>query len=435
MKFLSKIKKTTLLLSLASFFIAGHAIEISASDQSDNSFGYEIYKARRQKLIDSLDGGIAILYSQGESSETGYRSDAHFWYLTGLDDPGAILVLIPGGVDQEILLLKNRDTEKERWIGERPNITDSITQLWQYDFIARTSRLNGIIYNRMKEDPKFYLISPMAYPSSDIPKDLAYYRKVSNRILGVKIENGTRLIEQMRMIKTDKEIKAIEQAIHITYQGITDLLAQVKPGVTEFQLDGILEQSFKNQGAQHMAFPPIVGAGYHSTILHYERRNQKLEDGQLLLLDVGAQWNHYCADISRTFPVNGKFNQRQAEIYDLVIKAQQAAFDKIKPGVTIREVHDAARNVIKEAGYGEYFIHGTAHHLGLDVHDISNRNLDLAAGMIITVEPGIYIPDENLGVRIEDDVLVTKKGMRILSSAIPRLRPDVEDWINSAWGK
>jgi len=249
---------------------------------------------------------------------------------------------------------------------------------------------------------------------------------------GVTTKNSSHFLETMRMVKSAEEITAIERAIEVTYRGITDLLAEVRPGVTEYQLGGVLENSFKRQGAQHMAFGPIIGAGEEATILHYQKRNRTLEAGQLLLLDVGAEWDRYAADITRTIPVDGRFTREQARIYDIVLKAQKAVIRAIKPGVTIRELYDIARDIVREAGYIDEFIHRTSHHLGLDVHDPADNSLPLEPGMVITVEPGIYLPDEKIGVRIEDDILVTETGCRILSNQIPRERKDVEAWIARA---
>jgi Xaa-Pro aminopeptidase len=175
-----------------------------------------------------------------------------------------------------------------------------------------------------------------------------------------------------------------------------------------------------------------VGAGEETTVLHYEKRNHVVQAGQLLLLDVGAEWDHYCADISRTLPVDGTFTPEQAAIYDIVLRAQNAAIDAVRPGVTVREVHETARDVIRKAGYIDDFIHSTSHHLGLDVHDVADYGIPLAPGMIITVEPGIYLPDREIGVRIEDDVLVTPDGHRLLSVDIPRERGAVEAWVQGA---
>jgi Xaa-Pro aminopeptidase len=407
-------------------------VGISAQNQDNNDqrqIGMEEFKKRRLALLDSIGDGTAVLYSQGYEGDAGYRSDGNFWYLTGLDEPGAILVLCPEAVDREVLLLPPRDIEAERWTGIRPALSESLKVTWGFDRIYRIRSLDGLIVSRMKQNPTLHLISKIAKPSKDVPPDLEYYDKVKERIPGVKVENSSRYLESMRMIKTRLEITAIETAIQVTYEGLTELLASIKPGVKEFQLDGILEESFKKRGAQYMAFSPIVGAGEETTILHYEKRNQALTSGQLLLLDVGAEWDHYASDISRTLPIDGKFSAEQAKIYDIVLKAQNAAIAAIKPGITLREIDDIARDIIRQAGYADDFIHSTSHHLGLAVHDLSDSWMPLAPGMVITVEPGIYLPDLEIGVRIEDDILVTEKGHRILSAQIPRDRTAVEEWL------
>jgi Xaa-Pro aminopeptidase len=341
-------------------------------------------------------------------------------------------MLAPGYEYEQVLFLTPRDPEAERWTGMRTPLADSLQTAWGYDHIARTGSIDYMVKSQMKQSPVLHLISSLRSASDDVPPDLEYYDKIDERIPGIDVKNSSRLLERMRMIKSDAEITRIEKAIEVTHRGLTDLLAAVTPGVSEFQLDGILEQSIKQQGAQHMAFPPIVGAGEGSIILHYERHNREVEPGQLLLLDVGAEWDHYCADISRTVPVDGKFTERQAEIYDLVLEAQDSSIAMIRPGVTMLAVHDAAERVFRRAGYIDYFIHSVSHHLGVDVHDAANYNLTLASGMVITIEPGIYIQAENIGIRIEDDLLVTDKGSRILSNEIPRGRVAVEQWIGRA---
>lgn len=401
--------------------------------QGPDPLGREVFKQRRQVLLDSLGEGTAILYAGGEHGDAGFRTSANFYYLTGLNEAGAILVLAPKEYDSDMLLLPPRDMDRERWTGTRPSLTEELQTSWQFDRISRTTGLGGRVRTFMKHDPILHLISSLVSPSSDVPKDLEFYRKVSARIPGVSIKNSSRFIESMRSVKTPAEIEAIQRAIDVTHIGLTDLLAALKPGITEYQLDGILEGSFKNNGAQHQAFAPIVGAGLETTILHYDARKHTVEAGQLILLDVGAEWDRYAADISRTFPVDGKFTEEQAKIYDIVLKAQNAAIDAIKPGVLLRDVHEVAKDVIRKAGFVDAFIHSTSHHLGLDVHDVADYGIPLKEGMVITVEPGIYLPDLEIGVRIEDDVLVTRKGSRVLSAAIPRTREAIEAWMAQAW--
>lgn len=431
-KGLSRRGFTIFLIASVVIFAAMEAFSQEQIPSRNPAFGIVDFQARRASLIDSLGEGTAILYSLGGDGEAGYRADGDFWYLTGLDQPGAILVLSPNEIDKEVLLLPQRNIEEERWTGERPALSESLQAAWGFDRIFRVASLDGLIVSRMKHSPTLHLISRPAGPSSDIPADLEYYGKVSARIPGVSIKNSSRFLEKLRMVKDEKEIDAVSTAIEVTYNGLSDLVSGIRPGIMEFQLKGILEQSFKKQGAQHSAFPPIIGSGMETTILHYEKLDRKLESGQLLLLDIGAQWDHYCADITRTVPVDGRFTEEQAKIYDIVLKAQKAAIDAVKLGATLRDIDDAAKNVIRKAGYIDEFIHSTSHHIGLEVHDVGDYWLPLAPGMIITVEPGIYLPDSEIGIRIEDDVLVTEKGHKVLSERIPRERDDIEAWMAGA---
>jgi Xaa-Pro aminopeptidase len=286
-----------------------------------------------------------------------------------------------------------------------------------------------MIVERMKHEPILHLISGLVSPDEDIPADKEFYDDVTDRIPGVEVKNSSRYLEWMRMIKSDKEIGAIEKAIAITHDGIGEVLAAMRPGITEYQLEAVLETSFKQQGSQFMAFPAIIAAGGNSHFLHYEKRRDTLRAGQLLLMDVGASWDHYCADITRTVPIDGQFTDRQAEIYDIVLEAHDSAVAEIRPGVTYYDVHEAAERVFRRAGYIDDFWHGTGHHLGVNVHDPADYGAELKPGMVLTVEPGIYLPDRQFGIRIEDDVLVTENGCRVLSADIPRTRAEVEAWI------
>jgi Xaa-Pro aminopeptidase len=399
-------------------------------EQEKSTEASKRFVERREALMESLGQGIAVLYSQGHQTDTGYRADGNFWYLTGIEEPGAILILAPQEKDRQILLLQPRDIEAEQWTGHRPALTESFKRSLGFDRISRAGSLDGIIISCMKHTAELHLISSLVGPSQDVPPDLELYKKITARVPGVTIKNSSHFLETMRMVKSDEEVAAIERALQITYEGITELLAEVRPGIAEYQLDGILEDSFKRQGAQYMAFDPIIGSGEETTVLHYQKRNRTLESGELLMMDVGAEWDHYAADITRTVPVDGRFSEEQAQIYDIVLKAQQAAISAVKPGITIRDIDEIARNIIREAGYIDEFIHGISHHLGLDVHDVANSSLPLQPGMVITVEPGIYLPDKKIGVRIEDDVLVTKTGCRIISNQIPRERKDIEAWMS-----
>lgn len=394
-------------------------------------FDPSVFKQRRQQLLDSLKEGTAILYSRGEETDMGYRSDGDFWYLTGLDEPGAILMLSPMAEWKEILFLPPRDVEVEKWIGWRPDITDSLIDAWGFDKIFRIDgSFDGFIITNIRQSSILHLISALTAPSDPISPDMELYGKIAARIPEVSIRNSSRYLENMRVIKSPGEVEAVRRAIDITYQGLTELFTAMKPGVTEFYLDGVLDASFKRQGTRFAAFDNLIAAGKNGVVLHYQRLGDTLRDGDLLLVDVGAEYRHYAADISRTIPISGKFGEEQARLYDLVYEAQQAAIAAVKPGVSFNDLDDAAKAVIGKAGYAKYVQHSVGHQLGVEVHD-RNNNQRLEPGMIITIEPGIYLYEKGIGIRIEDDLLVTKTGCEVLSSSIPGSRPEIEAWLAS----
>ena len=235
----------------------------------------------------------------------------------------------------------------------------------------------------------------------------------------------------MRSRHSAGEIALIQRAVRISEEGFRAAVMEIRPGGFEGRVEAEAERVWKSRGARRPAYPSIVGSGPNSTILHYPRSERVMQDGELILMDMSAEFAHYAADITRTLPVNGKFTALQRRIYDLVLKAQKAAFAQVRLGAYFEDLDAVARKVIVEAGYGDYFIHGLGHFVGLDVHDAGAYQEPLAPGMVITLEPGIYLPDEKFGVRIEDDVLVTKAGAKFLSDGLPREAADIERWIAS----
>lgn len=428
--FLRKTRSGLPLLLIALFLIPWKDTQGNDGNSSTPAvFGPEVFKRRRLALLDSLGDGMAVIYSKGNSGEMGYRADGDFWYLTGLDDSGAILLLAPKEKHRAVLLLAPRDPEEERWVGERASLTESLKVALQVDYISRTSGLDWWLISRIRHSPVLHLISQVVGPSAAIPPDMELYTKITDRIPGITVKNSACFLESMRTHKNPEEIAALEKAIEITHKGLSESLSMIRPGISEFQLAGKLEQSFRDQGAQYVSFPSIVGGGGHSTVLHYEKLDKAIPSGELVLIDCGAEWNHYAADVTRTFPIDGKFTDFQAKIYDIVLEAQKAAIASIKPGISMDSVDQIARSVIRKAGYADAFIHGTSHYLGVEVHDAGDYWQPLTAGMVITVEPGIYLQDAKIGVRIEDDVLVTPDGSRVLSARIPKERKDVEMWM------
>jgi Xaa-Pro aminopeptidase len=234
-----------------------------------------------------------------------------------------------------------------------------------------------------------------------------------------------RALGRARAVKSPAEIERIRKACELTAEGLRDSMRQAKPGMYEYELQAILEFACRRGGARRQAFKSIVGSGPNGTILHYDRNERRTADGDLVLMDVGAEYQGYAADVTRTFPLNGRYTKRQAEIYDIVLEAQKAAISAVKPGATMRDVDKAARDVIRKAGYGKAFLHSVGHWVGLEVHDPTAVS-KLVPGVVLTVEPGIYLPEEKLGIRIEDTVVVTKDGCEVLSKGVPKARKEIE---------
>jgi Xaa-Pro aminopeptidase len=243
----------------------------------------------------------------------------------------------------------------------------------------------------------------------------------------------------MRVVKDETELAALRKAIHITTEAHKAAMRAVRPGVYEYQIEATIEFTFRNLGADRVGFPSIVGSGPNTTILHYDVNRRRVQEGDLVLADIGAEWGQYTADVTRTFPVSGRFSDRQKDIYNLVLGTQLAVIDAIKPGVTIRDLSMIARNYMSAHSgalcgmqdCSQYFIHGLGHWLGMRVHDVGDYTMPLQPGMVFTLEPGIYIPGEELGVRIEDDVLVTETGCEVLSVNAPKTVEEIESLMNS----
>lgn len=392
----------------------------------------EIFKARRLALMESLDGGVAVLYGkEGITSDVGVGGliqDSDFYYLTGISDSGAALILAPGEhIYKEILYLQPRNPEVENWDGRRPPLGDALETATGFEEVRRTGRLPGDLSAMLQRSKKAVFLGPIVGATSEKPRSLTILQDAQSRVPGTSLENRANLIPDMRRIKEDREIEWIRQAVNVTGEGIKAAMQGIEPGMLEFQLQSIVEHAYEMNGAQFLGFSTISASGPNATVLHYQVNDQPIQASGLFLLDTGAAWQHYSADVTRTFPVNGTFSPRERELYELVLKASDAAIEKVQVGADYyNDVHLTAKGVLDEAGYGEYFIHGTGHYLGLDVHDAGNYDLPLEAGVVITVEPGIYIAEEGIGIRIEDDILVTKNGPVVLSRHIPRTVEEIE---------
>lgn len=393
----------------------------------------EEYAARRAKLCRALGDAVAVVFAGEPSGGHGhFRPDSDFRYLTGIaDEPGAILLIEPKHpvkARRETLFLTPRDPDVEKWDGRRDPISGAMKARLGFQSVFRTNNLGRWLRDAMTRSKALACVHPFAQHNQPVSPDFALFKRVSERVPGVEVIDRTGEVAKLRSVKSKGEVAAISDAIDATLEGHRRFCAALEPGVTEQRLQAELEHGFAIGGGTGHSFDPIVGSGANATVLHYISNNGVAQDGELVLLDCGTTVNGYASDITRCFPVSGKFNKRQREIYGIVLKALKASTAAVKPGATLAQLDAIARRIIDDAGYGDCFFHSIGHHLGVDVHD-ANPNGPLKAGAVITIEPGIYLEDEGLGVRIEDDILVTPKGKRNLSSHIPREIADVEAFI------
>jgi Xaa-Pro aminopeptidase len=387
-----------------------------------------VYAARREALMKAMGDGVAVIYSEGSDDAGGYRQSSDFLYLTGVEERGAVLVLAPKErTYKEFLYLPSRDPEAERWTGERSPISAELRARYGFKRIYRGNPL-GLLLDLAGRSPTLWqVVRPTT--AEGRPKDLQLYGKVQERMPGVGVKSLGWTLAKMRSKHDDGELAIMERSIRISEDGHRAAWALVHPGQSEGAVRAEAERVWRTEGSRRTAYESIVGSGPNSTILHYPRSERTMKDGELLLLDMGTEYAHYATDITRTLPVNGKFSPEQRKVYDIVLKAQQTALALAKPGATFEDLDAAARKVIEDAGYGDYFIHGLGHFVGLDVHDAGAYQEKLEPGMVFTLEPGIYIPEKNIGVRIEDEVVITPTGARYLTDGLPRTADDIEKWM------
>jgi Xaa-Pro aminopeptidase len=405
-------------------------------------FAPDVYRARRTHLMSLMKKGVGALLSAPEPGTEEKEESLDFFYLTGLwDEPAAGLLLLPENApdERERLLLPAARPERDRWSGYRailPNL--GLQERVGFSHIGSIDGLGvSLAVEAQQRKQLDYLGGNVVGYESEVPKMLDIYGKTAARVPGVKTEDMHLLLGRMRMVKEPRELEKIQRATDITVAGHLESWKRVHPGMHEWELKQIVEDTFRKGGARTLSYPSIVGGGPDGCVLHYPDDDRVIEDGELVLIDAGAEFEHYATDVTRTFPANGHFTAEQRKIYDTVLKAQNAALAKVRPGVTWLELQRAAEKVMADAGYYDYFIHGVGHHVGLYVHDLGSwAHLEpIAEGSVITVEPGIYIPEKKLGIRIEDTVLVTKSGAKLLSGALPRTADEIERVMKGAAGK
>lgn len=392
----------------------------------------EEYRQRRETLLQALDGAAAAVFAGTEvgsdSLQGRWKSDRSFWYLTGLDyESGAAVAFDPAVEDPDrriTLYLRPRDPESERWHGARDPLDSALKARTGFDCILRTPSLPSRLTEAARRTKRVACLHPFAPYNATVSSDLEVFKRIADHVPGVVIEDRTQLLPRMRAIKSPAEVTLIEKAVAATVAGYEEALQFIRPGVTESEIAEVLTAGFRTLGGEP-AFEPIVGAGANGAVLHYEDLDHTVKDGDLIVIDYAASYAGYASDVTRTLPASGTFTGEQRELYQIVLQANLAAMGAARPGATMTEVHNAALEVIAGAGYKDDFIHGIGHQLGIEVHDVTPEG-PLVAGMVLTIEPGIYLPERGMGVRIEDDILLTETGCVDLTAAIPKTVEDIE---------
>jgi Xaa-Pro aminopeptidase len=428
----------------------------------------DVYAARRARVLATLAADRALLVAAGPELRVGadgelrYLPDSDVYYLSGYTEPEAVLLLCPAAASPFTVFVRPRDPERERWTGARAGIEAAPERLGAaaaHDIAELSTQLPKLLESASTLYCTFD--SGRADVDAAVRRLLEIARRARPRAgRGVQTVTDTRaLLAPMRLRKDAHELELIRQAARITVDGFDDAAAALCSAAGEWQVEATIEHAFRRRGAMGSAFPTIAAGGAHATVLHYVANDNALRRGDLLLLDAGARYRMYCADVTRTYPVGGTFSAPQRAVYDVVLAAHDAALAAIAPGRGADELHDAALRVlvdgmrelgllagdtdalIEQEAFKRYYPHRTSHWLGLDVHDVGDyanadgTGIPLEPGMVLTVEPGLYVPADDdsapaavrgIGVRLEDDVLVTASGHEVLTGALPIRAEEVE---------
>jgi len=426
-------------------------------------------RAQLKKFIDAMDeNSIAIIPAAHEATrsydtEYKFRQDSDFWYLTGFPEPDAIAVIDPKAKKPYTLYVRPRDLEMETWFGRRQGVEGAVKN-YNADQSFSIDRFAADMAKLLDGHDKLYY--RFAVDKALDQQILQYLsgqrvRRLKTAYPPHTISDPTPIIGDMRLHKTDKEVALMQRSADIAVEAHVLAMKKVKPGMNEAQVESLMEAYMRDKGASGVAYNSIIGGGDNATILHYVENNMPLKDGDLILIDAGAEYEGYASDITRTFPINGKYSKAQREVYDVVLDVQNQCIEYTKTGNTVKARQEFSielltegmkklgllkgktKDLIKKKTYMKYYMHGVGHYLGLDVHDAGRYFVDqtarhsrpFAPGMVLTVEPGLYIPPDDksaptkyrgIGIRIEDDVLVTKEGNLNLTAKVPKDPDEIE---------
>ena len=438
------------------------------------SFNSDVFKSRRDEFFNKMDDGVAVLIGskltyRNEDVAYPFRQNSDFYFLTGFEEPESYAFFIKSGEDQKfVLVVPERDETAEVWTGFRAGITDAI-ETYKADEAFEIDNPN-VFKEKLREyasdKPRIYF--PLGFDEKEDKvfielKKMMYWKGKKGNTFPPIILCPRKLIHEIRMIKSSNDIKILEHAADITKRGFVKAMKESRPGMFEYQVQAMLDYEYRRLGSARDGYEHIVAAGENACVLHYVANKKKIEENELILIDSGAECQYFSADVTRTFPAGTKFTEAQKEIYNLVLKSQEEAIKMSKPGENLEDIHtkvcEIIREGLKELGFFKfssdaeiekekmerrYFMHGTSHWLGMDVHDVGMYKIDgtpipLAPGMVFTIEPGLYfdprdkrVPEQyrGIGIRIEDDILITEGGNRNLTYMIPKTVEEIESLLN-----
>ncbi len=407
-----------------------------------------LFIKNRNKILNQMDNNSLFLIFSREKEETivnqRYNVNRNYYYASGVLEYGNVLILAKiNNNNMETIFINPYDEFKAKWVGA-PLSKEEVKELSGLKDVRYLDSFEDTLDRMLSAVETVYLDIAPSKLNSLLTPDEELAQKITSKKPWIKIKNGRKLFSVARTCKEPEEIEEIKKAIEITNKGLQAILKNIKP-MYEYQIESYFDQAIKFNGATGYAFPTIAAAGKNATCLHYGNNDQMANDGDLILLDLGASYNMYCSDITRTYPVNGKYTERQKTLYNIVLNGQKLVFENAKPGVSTRDLNDILVKYfaveLKKIGLikedrevSKYYYHGVSHHMGLDCHDLCEY-APLKPGCIISNEPGLYIAEEGIGIRIEDDVLITEDGAEWLSPQIIKEIDEIENFIKNNKGE
>ena len=413
--------------------------------------GAAFHAGRRATLLSKLDSGVVVV--RGLPSPREYRpfsQDKTFWYLTGVESPEAALVLDVKS-KQEILFLPKADKREETWNGERWDTGDAwVKEVTGFKDVRPIGDLLSVLKEMTASEKRVWISMEPYVPLSGCYDQASDYESkiekdpLDGRVsrekalkaslekqLGADVRDLRAHLDEMRRIKTPEEIVALRNASRAGCAGMVEAIRSTRPGLGEWDIESVMTFVHRLEGAAGPAYQAIVGSGRNSLALHYSASTRTMQAGDILLIDYAPEYDHYTSDITRSWPVDGKFTPKMAEIYDVVLEAQLAGIAAVKPGASLMSMDQACRKVLKARGMGDLMPHGAGHYVGMEVHDVGGYGKPFEPGVVLTVEPGVYDPETGIGIRIEDVVLVTKDGCEVLTTEVPKDRKSIEELVAS----